>query len=177
VAANEDDHDLLICDAGPLIHLDELACLYLLADFSRVLVPEAVWAEVRRHRPKALKNKKVRFERTRAPKTPFPQLEALSQKLTLHRGEVEVLRLALEAPTSCLLVTDDTAARLAANSLGLKVHGTVGILVRAIRREQLSSQEVVAHLQALPAKSTLHVRSSLLESIVDSLRAAPGAPK
>jgi hypothetical protein len=33
----------VVCDAGPLIHLDELGCLDMLADFSAVLVPDSVW--------------------------------------------------------------------------------------------------------------------------------------
>ena len=37
---------LVVCDAGPLIHLDELEALDLLADFAEVLVPDAVWREV-----------------------------------------------------------------------------------------------------------------------------------
>ena len=40
----------VVCDAGPLIHLDELGCLDLLSDFPLVLVPEEVWRE----RPVAL---------------------------------------------------------------------------------------------------------------------------
>lgn len=45
---------VVVCDAGPLIHLDELDCLDLLGDFPEVLVPEAVWREVLKHRPSAL---------------------------------------------------------------------------------------------------------------------------
>jgi hypothetical protein len=44
----------VVCDAGPLIHLDELGCLDLLADFRTVFVPEQVWREVEFHRPGAL---------------------------------------------------------------------------------------------------------------------------
>lgn len=40
----------VVCDAGPLIHLDELDCLPLLKDFDEVLVPEQVWQEVSNHR-------------------------------------------------------------------------------------------------------------------------------
>ena len=46
--------DEVICDAGPLIHLDELSALDLLSDFSAVFVPQDVWSEVERHRPAAL---------------------------------------------------------------------------------------------------------------------------
>jgi hypothetical protein len=35
-----------VCDAGPIIHLDELACLHLMTDFSSVLVPNGVCEEV-----------------------------------------------------------------------------------------------------------------------------------
>ena len=48
---------VVVCDAGPLIHLDELGCLDLFGDFSEVLVPEAVWREVLGHRPSALDKK------------------------------------------------------------------------------------------------------------------------
>ncbi len=42
---------LVICDAGPLIHLDELGGLDLLADFKSIIVPDAVFSEVELHRP------------------------------------------------------------------------------------------------------------------------------
>ncbi len=50
---------LVVCDAGPLIHLDQLGCLNLLADFSSILVPNEVWMEVTHHRPAALINPTV----------------------------------------------------------------------------------------------------------------------
>jgi hypothetical protein len=33
---------VVIADAGPVINLDELGCLYLLADFGRVIIPETL---------------------------------------------------------------------------------------------------------------------------------------
>ena len=44
----------VVCDAGPLIHLDELDSLDLLRDFGSVLIPDLVWQEVEHHRPSAL---------------------------------------------------------------------------------------------------------------------------
>lgn len=46
--------DLVVCDAGPLIHLDEVGCIDLLHDFAQVLVPTKVWEEVMQHRPSAI---------------------------------------------------------------------------------------------------------------------------
>ena len=50
---------IVIADAGPVIHLDELGCLNLLADFGSVIIPEAVYQEVERHRPLTLASASV----------------------------------------------------------------------------------------------------------------------
>jgi len=156
---------IVVCDAGPIIHLDELDCLDLLADFSQVLVPEAVWHEVQRHRPTACHHHSVTLQRVSPDAPAPPELEALAQLLTLHDGEWEALRLAMDHPQA-LLLTDDTAARVAASSLGIRPHGTIGVLVRAIRRHQRSKPEVLAILRSLPARSTLHLKRSLLDAVI-----------
>jgi predicted nucleic acid-binding protein len=154
---------VVVADAGPLIHLDELDCLALLADFSVVWVPQAVWSEVESHRPSALARKDVQIVRCSA--TPNPRIHALAMIHTLHAGEREALEVCSEHPGAVLL-TDDTAARLAAKTLGIRAHGTLGILLRAIRRSQKTSAEVVSLLGEIPDKSTLHVRPNLLDDII-----------
>jgi hypothetical protein len=56
-----------------------------------------------------------------------------------------------------IFLTDDAAARLAAMTLGYRVHGSIGILLRAIRRGHRSKDEVITVLRELPVRSTLHV--------------------
>jgi predicted nucleic acid-binding protein len=46
---------------------------------------------------------------------------------------------------------------LAAMTLGYRVHGSIGILLRAIRRGHRSKDEVITVLRELPVRSTLHV--------------------
>lgn len=88
--------------------------------------------------------------------------------LSLHTGEWEALRVAIEHRPG-LPLTDDTAARLAASSLGITTHGTLGILIRAIRRRQRSKQEVIAALQSLPTRSTLHLKRSLPDEVIEQV--------
>lgn len=159
---------LVICDAGPLIHLDELDALDLLADFPEVLVPDAVWREVDRHRPRALAHPGVTLQRITPTMAVTPELEALAQVFSLHTGEWEALRVALEHRPG-LLLTDDTAARLAAGNLRVGTHGTIGILVRAIRRRQRTKEEILAVLRSVPTRSTLHLKRSLLESVISEV--------
>lgn len=84
---------------------------------------------------------------------------------TLHPGEREALSLCIDYPDS-LLLTDDTAARLAAKTLAIEAHGTLGLLIRAIRRRQLTKAEVLDLLRAIPLRTTLHIRASLLAEVI-----------
>jgi predicted nucleic acid-binding protein len=169
MAASESG-ERVVCDAGPLIHLDELGCAALLDDFEEVLVPSAVWAEVCRHRPSAPRRGKL-WREVAAPAALPPDVETLAHALNLHEGEREALGVALEQQAK-LFLTDDTAARLAARSLGIPVHGTIGVLFRAIRMGRKSGQEIAALLRSLPSHSTLHIRRSLLEEFVQEAERA-----
>lgn len=163
--AATDPQPPVVCDAGPLIHLDEIECLPLLSDFPKVLVPQAVWDEVNKYRANALRPTTFQIQKVEPTQALTPELEALSRLLALHRGEREALQIALSQP-GCVVLTDDTAARLASRNLGLAAHGTLGILVRAIRRKQKTKNEVISLLRSLPARSTLHIRPALLAEII-----------
>ena len=67
---------------------------------------------------------------------------------SLDAGEKESLSLLNNDPDAIFL-TDDAAARIVAIKLGYRVHGTIGVLVRAIRRELLKPEEVADALQHL----------------------------
>jgi predicted nucleic acid-binding protein len=163
----------VVCDAGPLIHLDEMGCLDLLADFEQVLAPDVVWDEVTRHRPDILQSTDLRIIQVPTPSAVRERLSVLAKALALDAGETSALALMQRYPTAIFL-TDDAAARLVAEQLGMKVHGTIGIVLRAVRRGKRTPQEVVAILKRLPNTSTLHIRPSLLESIIDRVKVESG---
>ena len=66
-----------------------------------------------------------------------------------------------------LLLTDDTAARLAARTLAIEAHGTLGLLVRAIRRHQMAKAEVLERLKEIPLRTSLHIRPALLAEVIE----------
>ena len=158
----------VICDAGPLIHLDELDYLSLLIDFDSILIPEQVYQEVTQHRAEALAKFSQYFQSVSVTLSSEPTFQTLAQSLSLDLGEQAALSLLSQHPQAMFL-TDDAAARLAATTIGYRVHGTIGILIRAIRRHQLTKHEVIALLRRLPTQSTLHIRHSLLEEIIARL--------
>ena len=162
---NEAPALLVVCDAGPLIHLDQLGCIDLLADFSQVVIPDVVWREVEHHRPTAFDQKTIPFVRVKPSGEPSAELIAAHRLLVLHAGEAQALQLAQELNAD-LLLTDDTAARLAARTLQVSAHGTLGAMLRAIRRGQRTPDEILNVLRVLPVRSTMHVKPGLLHEII-----------
>ena len=79
-----------------------------------------------------------------------------------------------------LLLTDDAAARPSAELLRVRVYGTIGVLIRTIRRHQRSPSEVISLIERIPAQSSLYVRPALLREVLDQLRReyaeGPGSP-
>ena len=157
---------IAIADAGPLIHLDELSCLDLLEDFAAVHIPHAVYVEVLRHRPQVLNQAKIAWVQHHV--QPSAAIAALAKIYTLHDGEKEALALCLQY-RQALFFTDDTAAKLAAKTLSVSAHGTLGILIRAIATKQRSKDQVIETLMRIPQLSSLHIRPSLLEQIIQQV--------
>jgi predicted nucleic acid-binding protein len=94
--------------------------------------------------------------------------QALVRAFSLDLGEQAALSL-MQGYSDAIFLTDDAAARLAAATLGYRVHGTIGVLLRAIRRHQRTQDEVLTILRSLPAQSTLHIRAELLQEIIERL--------
>jgi predicted nucleic acid-binding protein len=163
----------VVCDAGPLIHLDQLDSLDLLSDFTSVQIPEVVWAEVLKHRQKALPQP---FLQRPAPSVAadFETL-ALCRAFSLDAGEAACLAL-LATQKDCLFLTDDAAARLVAEQMKIEVHGTLGLLVRGVRKGKRSSAQVIQTLESLPSRSTLYISPRLLADVIQQLKAEWGIP-
>jgi len=157
-----------VCDAGPIIHLDELSNLQLLADFE-LWIPPAVKDEIVRHRPTVLDQLSFRFSDHGLKNPSAPTIAAMAKAFSLDRGEAEALSI-MSQFADAIFLTDAAAARLVGHQLGYNVHGTIGVLIRAIRRNQRSPQQVLDILKRLPNQSTLFIRRNLLEEIISRLR-------
>jgi len=156
----------IVCDSGPIIHLDELNCLYLLEDFKEVLIPETVHKEIKRYRSLSSLNRlNVPFIFTPGNIPYDARLLTLCRIFSLDVGETEALAL-MEKNPQAVFLTDDASARMVAEQMGFRVHGTIGVLVRSIRRGQMEPGEVLRILGEAPSKTTLYMKHSLLDEIV-----------
>lgn len=94
---------------------------------------------------------------TNAVVSPDPH-EVAALALMVDAGEAEAIAIAVEK--NCLLITDDKQARKVARSLGLRVIGTVGILIRAKRQGLIQSiKPIIESLES----TGFHISGSLIE--------------
>jgi predicted nucleic acid-binding protein len=110
----------IVCDSGPIIHLDELNCLHLLEDFQEILLPDTVYKEIKRYRPLNFKNSNLPFVLSAGTIPNDSTLITLCSIFSLDVGETEALAL-MEKNPQAIFLTDDASARMVAEQMGLKV--------------------------------------------------------
>lgn len=121
----------VVSDSTPLIHLAKMGRLKLLREFfGEIIIPEAVYRECvleggDSEDALAIKNAKwIKVEKISDEKLKRAIM------LELDEGESEAIVLAIERNAELILI-DDYDGREVARALGLKVVGTIGVLLRA----------------------------------------------
>ena len=156
---------IVVSDSSPLIHLSQIGRLNLLKDlFHELLIPPAVYHEVVIEgggRPGSEEVREASW--IRVVEIRDKHLKRLLQFL-LDEGESEVIVLALEVKASLVLL-DDREARLQAKRLGLRVTGTLGVLLRAKKLRLIESlREELDKLK----KTGFRISRSLEEEILNA---------
>ena len=120
-----------VVNASPLIYLPQIDCLHLLRELAAdVLVPEAVVEEVRAGRYRQLENPRienVEWLNIQPDVSIPPEIAGWD----LGAGESQVLAHTALSPEANKAVVDDLQARRCALSLGLRLVGTLGVILRS----------------------------------------------
>jgi predicted nucleic acid-binding protein len=96
-------------------------------------------------------------------------LSAEVVSLPLDRGEKHAIELAIEENADQILL-DDMLAREAAKKIGLKVKGTLGVLVDAFRQQFLSKPEIEVIFHALLKRDDIWIADGLIYSVANELK-------
>ncbi|HXG65668.1 MAG TPA: DUF3368 domain-containing protein [Blastocatellia bacterium] len=152
----------VISNTSPLQYLHQLGLLHVLpALVGNIIVPPAVIAELAAGRalgvdlpdPAALD-----WVTIRSPASAV----ALPLVTDLGPGETEVLALALES-SDAVVILDDHLARQVAETLGIRLTGTLGVLLDAKRRGLVSAiAPLLDQLQSLRFRLSPHTRAAVL---------------
>jgi predicted nucleic acid-binding protein len=153
----------IICDTSPIQYLYQLKLLHILSALAqRVIVPPAVVDELAAGRALGVSLPNLDDLNWVVIRRPVSAL-ALPLVTDLGPGETEVLMLALEA-REAIVVLDDALARQVAETLGLCLTGTLGLLVDAKRAGLIPKvSPVLDQLEALRFRLAPHTRAAVLK--------------
>jgi hypothetical protein len=129
----------VVCNSSPLIHLAKIGKLELLKDyFTEISIPEAVYRECvidGKDREDAKRIENAAWIRVVDIKN-IDLKKALNT--VLDGGESEAIVLALQESADLILL-DDYEARELARTYGMKITGTIGLLIKAKYEGDISS--------------------------------------
>jgi hypothetical protein len=151
---------MIVCDTGPLLHLSEAGAIHLLSLAGEILIPSLVAIEFEANAqgwnpPQWVKI--VDLEKSARQKA-----EKWVRENQIDGGEAEAIVLALQEHADWLL-TDDAKARQFAESAGLEVHGTIGLLLWSVANEHIPEKTLALHLLDNLANSSLWISERVLQ--------------
>lgn len=145
---------IVIADASPLIVLQNIDRLPLLQNlFDEILITPEIKAEFGLNLPGWIKVAEVQ--------------DKTKQKLlnlNLDEGEASAIALCLEKAES-LLIIDERKGRRVAKDLGLKIIGTLGVILKAKEKGLIDSAEKI--LENLE-NANFHISENLKTTILES---------
>ena len=123
----------VIVNSTPLIALCNADLLFVLKKlYGEIIIPQAVFEEVTAKTDSACSQIHSNLDWIHV-ESADENADRSMYKAKLHAGEVEVMILAQDSPKADLVLIDDNAAKKTAKFLGLKVSGTLGVLLKAKR--------------------------------------------
>jgi len=152
----------VICDTSPLQYLYQIGQLEILPSLARrVIVPAAVEKELAAGRRLGVALPDLETLSWVTLRQPVSR-RALPLITDLGPGETEVLMIALESPDP-IVVLDDALARSFAESLNIRLTGTIGLLLDAKRAGLIDRlAPFLDQLQALRFRLSVQTRRSVL---------------
>ena len=163
---------LVVADATPLISLMKIGRLNLLEQlFGEVVIPEAVYSELTTNVTFAEEIYQIEVCEfiNRVSVEDNKSVDVLRRATGLDLGESEAIIYADENGANILLI-DEVKGRRIAQTMGLKIMGTLGMLLEAFYKGLLTSDETEADMIRL-RESNRHIGDELVQYVRDKIRA------
>ena len=153
-----------VADTSPLNYLVQLGLEHTLSSFfKRVVVPKAVVRELENPNAPLLVRRFITDPPAWMELHEVVDAELLEIPAHLHRGEREVIATALGIEAA-VAILDDLAARRLASDLGLRIAGTVGILVKGAKVCDFELEAKLTELESMGFYLSEKLRRIAIES-------------
>ena len=159
---------LIVSDTTPIISLMKVEQLYLLEKmFGYIVIPKAVYDELtvnEKFAKEILKIKEAEFIKVGEVKNDS-SVNILRNVTGLDAGESEAIVMAGEKEADLLLM-DEHKGRQVAKKLGIKITGTIGILLQAFDEGMMSKEDVKKCILVLK-ESNIRISDNLCKKVYE----------
>lgn len=166
----------VVADAGPLMALAKLNLLHLLKQlYSRVMVTQSVYEEV------VIEGMRRGFEDARILQRFLSQekwepigvghIPDTIASLPLDRGERESIALAIALDG--LLLIDEERGRAVARQHGVKVRGTLGVLIQAYRTGLITADQLRFYFGQIEERTDIWISPTLCRRLLAEVLGMP----
>ena len=164
--------NVVVSNSGPLTHLAQVNSFGILNTLKNINITQEVFDEVClfNNLPGSEEVRKSKIIKVKylGPKSK-DRSKLISEKYSLDLGEATSISLAKQEKINTFL-TDDLSTRIVAKEFGLKVHGTVGIVLRAFRIGSITKKKSIQVIQDLYKKSSLFITADLVNYAIKEIR-------
>ena len=161
---------IVVSDTTPLISLLKIDRIDLLEKlFGQVLIPQAVFEELtadERFKLEADQISSKQFIIVKAVQN-SESASILKRATGLDQGESEAIVLTDELNADVLLM-DEAKGRAVSSQMGLKIMGTIGILMAAYEEKELTADEVKRCIEGLQ-NAGRHISQKHYQMLIDKL--------
>jgi len=169
----------VIIDSGPLMALAKLGLIDLLPRlYGQVSLPTAVFTEVvergreRGYDDAYLVQLAIQQGKLKVVKVKEEDLPTDIKDLPLDAGEKQALYLTRREKAD-LTLFDDEKVREEAKARGLKIKGTVGVIIQAYRAELLRLNDVESIIEAIMSREDIWISEELCRRVLEKVK-TPG---
>lgn len=167
---------IVVINSSPLIVLGKLNLLYLLKKvFTKAYIPGSVYEEVVAKGMKKGKEDALVIKMFIDREKDFIKVREVEEDLKckhveLDAGEREVIRLAQELKADFVII-DEENARREARGVGLKIKGTIGVLILGYKQGFVSFEDLQYIFEQIKVRHDIWISSSFCERILEKLSA------
>jgi len=159
------------CNSGPFIHLAQINLLHIFSLFPHIYTTPQVIVDISKGSEPGIKNipfwKNLKVKRVN--RKEIDKIKRAVSKFKLDDTEASVISLCEKLKVQ-LFLTDDLDAREAGMELGLDVHGSVGIIVKAYRLGLITFKDAEKGINDLYDESSLFVTKGIVIKAIRKLR-------
>lgn len=131
---------VVVCDTGPLLHLEEAQALALIAHLGEVYIPSGVALELENNSPGWQSRWSGLVKVVSLAEKYQRQADRWLRSGQLDYGEAQAVALVQQLQANWLL-TDDSAARQMAHRLSVEAHGSLGVVIWAAKEGFLDQSQ------------------------------------